>query len=206
MESLKEVLGEELYSQVEEKINSYNSDEKNKNSQVKIVNLSTGNYVGKEKFDTKETELAGVKQQLKEANATIKSYEDMDIEGIKKSAKDWEDKYNTDTKALQDKLDKQAYSNKVEKVVGGLKFTSESAKKAFTTDLIAKELKLENDNLLGFDDFVKEYKESDPGAFVAEVDPSQKKKPSFGSPTPGEEGGASELDDIMEAMGINKEK
>lgn len=206
MEFLKAILGEELYSQVEEKINSYNSGEKNKDNQVKIVNLSEGKYIGKEKFDAKETELDGVRQQLEDANATIKTYEDMDVEGIKKSVQDWQTKYDEDTKDLQDKLAKKDYDYAVEKRVEGIKFSSTSAKKAFTSDLIAKGLKLENDNLLGFDDFVKEYKEADPTAFVNEEDPGAKKKPSFGSPTPGEEGGTSELDDIMNVMGINNEK
>ena len=50
-----------------------------------------------------------------------------------------------------------------------LKFTSESAKKAFLSDLAAKKLPLQDDGkLLGFDDFVKSYKESDPGAFAPE--------------------------------------
>lgn len=206
MEFLKEVLGEDLYSQVESKISSHNSDEKNKNNQIKIANIGAGNYVEKEKLDKKITELDGVKQQLTDANATIKSYEDMDIEGIKKSAKDWEDKHKKDTEELQAKLAKKDYDHIVEKKVDGLKFSSTSAKKAFTTDLIAKELKLENDNLLGFEDFVKEYKESDPGAFEAEEDPNAKPKPSFGSPTPGSEGGSSELDDLMSVMGLKQEK
>lgn len=50
-----------------------------------------------------------------------------------------------------------------------LRFTSESAKKAFLSDLAAKKLPLQDDGkLLGFDDFVKSYKESDPGAFAPE--------------------------------------
>lgn len=50
-----------------------------------------------------------------------------------------------------------------------LRFTSESAKKAFLSDLVAKKLPLQDDGkLLGFDDFVQSYKESDPGAFAPE--------------------------------------
>lgn len=105
MEFLKQILGDELYSQLVEKINTYNSNEKNKNNQIKLVNLSEGKYVGKEKFDTKETEVAGLKEQLKNANATIKSYQDMDIDGIKQSVKNWETKYNEDTANLQKQLD-----------------------------------------------------------------------------------------------------
>ena len=197
MEFLKEVLGEDLYSQVSEKITTYNSDEKNKDKQVKIGNLASGNYVGKEKFDAKETEIAGLKEQLENANKEIQSYKDMDIDSIKKSASDWETKYNTDTKELQDKLAKKDYEYKVKEKVSGLKFTSESAKKSFIADLMAKELKLENDNILGFDDFVKEFKETDPHAFESETPP-----PQFSN---GSNSGQANLGDdsaIRKAMGL----
>lgn len=50
-----------------------------------------------------------------------------------------------------------------------LKFTSDSAKKAFLADLNAKKLPLQDDGtLLGFDDFVASYKKTDPGAFAPE--------------------------------------
>lgn len=155
-------------------------------------------------LDTVTTERDDLKTQLSNANTEIQSYKDMDVEGIKQKINDWETKYNEDTKALQEKLDKKDYDYKVKEKVSGLKFTSESAKKAFISDLTNKGLKLENDNLLGFDDFVKEYKESDPGAFVPDEDPNQKQKPQFGSSTQGEQSGSSELDDFMDVMGITK--
>lgn len=50
-----------------------------------------------------------------------------------------------------------------------LKFTSDSAKKAFLADLNAKKLPLQDDGtLLGFDDYVASYKKTDPGAFAPE--------------------------------------
>ena len=36
-------------------------------------------------------------------------------------------------------------------------------------DLSAKKLPLQGDSLLGFDDFVKTYRENDPGAFAADT-------------------------------------
>jgi hypothetical protein len=42
MEFLKELLGEELYSQIEAKINEHNGNEANKDKQIKIGNLGTG--------------------------------------------------------------------------------------------------------------------------------------------------------------------
>lgn len=127
-------------------------------------------FVSKNDFDTKNTELKGIKSQLDDANKTIQSYKDMDIEGVKKAASDWETKYNTDTQKLKDDLEAVKYGHAVEKAVSGLSFTSESAKKAFVSDLTAKQLKLEDGKLLGLEDFTKTYREADPGAFTPEDD------------------------------------
>lgn len=58
MDFLKSILGDDLYSQVESKINAYNSDEANKDKQIKIANLTSGEYISKNKFTDLETEKA----------------------------------------------------------------------------------------------------------------------------------------------------
>lgn len=145
---------------------------------VKLVNLKDGGYVGKDKFDAMQTERDGLKIQLETANTTIQSYKDMDIDGIKQSAKDWETKYNTETQKLRDKLADMEYSRTVETAVSGLKFTSAAAKKAFMADLTAKKLTAQDGKLLGLDDFVSAYKQNDPSAFASEVPAPQFVKPS----------------------------
>ena len=69
MDFLKEILGDDLYKQVETKVNSYN--ESNKEKQVKVANLSTGEYVSKNKYDALETDLNNTKTSLATANTTI---------------------------------------------------------------------------------------------------------------------------------------
>lgn len=69
MEFLKDILGDDLYNQVTTKVNSYN--ETNKDKQVKIANLSTGEYVSKSKYDTLQTDLNNTKTSLDTANTTI---------------------------------------------------------------------------------------------------------------------------------------
>ena len=56
---------------------------------IKVVDLSSGGYIAKDKFDAKETELKGVKKQLDDANIQIKSFEDQDVDGIKKKVSEW---------------------------------------------------------------------------------------------------------------------
>lgn len=111
-----------------------------------------------------------LKNQLEEANKQIQSYKGMDIEGIKRAAADWEAKHAADTKALQEQLDAATYGFGVERAVTGLKFSSTAARNQFISDLTAKKLPLQEGKLLGLEDYVKTYRESDPGAFVPEND------------------------------------
>lgn len=159
---------------------------------VKLVNLKDGGYVGKDKFDAMQTERDTFRTQLETANTTIKSYTDMDIDGIKQSAKDWETKYNTDTQKLRDKLADMEYGHTVETAVAGLKFTSTAAKKAFVADLTAKKLTVQDGKLLGLDDFVNAYKQSDPSAFASENPVPQFVKP--GTPQQRTTDGQAEVD------------
>ena len=97
---------------------------------IQVVDVKTGGYVSKEKLDAKITELDGVKQQLSDANTTIQSYKDMDIDGIKQSAKDWETKYTQETQKLTAQLAAQERTHAMDMFMGGYKFTSKPAEKA----------------------------------------------------------------------------
>ncbi|MBQ8279494.1 MAG: phage scaffolding protein [Roseburia sp.] len=71
MDFLKEVLGEELFNQVAEKINAHNGNEANKDNQIKIGNLGKGEYVGKGKYDALQELVNGKETELKSANDLI---------------------------------------------------------------------------------------------------------------------------------------
>lgn len=75
MEFLKELLGEELYKQIESKINEHNGNEANKDKQIKIGNLGTGEYVAKAKHESELEKLnallTGKTTELDTANNLI---------------------------------------------------------------------------------------------------------------------------------------
>lgn len=71
MDFLKDILGDELYKQMAEKVNAYNGDEANKDKQVKLANLATGGYVSKDKYASLETSLNGKQTELDKANELI---------------------------------------------------------------------------------------------------------------------------------------
>lgn len=102
MEFLKELLGAELFAQVESKINEHNGNEANKDKQVKIGNLGTGEYVGKGKYDalqelvnSKETELASANDLIAQLKKATK-----DDEGLQKKIGE----YDVQVAQLQEQL------------------------------------------------------------------------------------------------------
>lgn len=179
MEFLKSILGDELYSQVEAKVNEHNAAEGNKDKQVKLVNINSGDYVSKEKYVALKTQADGLDKQLKEASVEIQSYKGMDIDGIKKKAEEWEAKYNSDTQELQKKLEQQNYDFEAERYLGKYKFSSELAKKAAFADFREKKFQLQDGVFLGADDYMKQLKESNPTAFVDEEAGQQQKYQAF---------------------------
>ena len=123
-----------------------------------------------QEIDTLKTEKEGLSTQLKDANDKIKSFADVDVDKLKQEITDWETKYNTDTENLKNEISKKDYDFKLNDVVKDLQFSSNGARKAFIEDLRAKDLKFEDDKLIGYNEFLKSYKENDPDAFKKEDD------------------------------------
>lgn len=73
MEFLKELISEELYKQLETAINAHNGNEANKDKQIKIANLGTGEYVSKGKYDNLQALLDTSKGDVKTLTDTIES-------------------------------------------------------------------------------------------------------------------------------------
>lgn len=71
MEFLKEILGEELFAQLEKAINEHNGNEANKDNQIKIGNLGKGEYVAQGKYKALEDMLKGKETELTTANGVI---------------------------------------------------------------------------------------------------------------------------------------
>lgn len=71
MDFLKEILGDELYQQVETAVNAYNGNAENKDKQIKLANLGSGEYVGKGKYDNLQALLDSKTTELDSANNLI---------------------------------------------------------------------------------------------------------------------------------------
>ena len=167
MEFLKELLGEDLYSQVESKINEHNGNEANKDNQIKIGNLGKGDYVGKAKHDALQELLNGKETELKSANDLIAE--------LKKSTKGNEELqgkitgYETQVETLQAEL-------QATKIKSALKVALLSEKATdidYLTFKLEEKLKADgktlelddNENIKGWDDILSGLKTQLPNQF-----------------------------------------
>lgn len=123
---------------------------------------------------TLTAERDAARTQLGESNGKLEGYDP-----------DWK------AKAAQAQADAQAQVEKLQRSyaakeqTAALQFTSESARKAFAAELEAKALPLQDGKLLGFDDFVKQYRESDPAAFASGEKPPRFSDTATGRPAAG---------------------
>lgn len=121
MEFLKEILGEELFNQFMEKVNAHNGNEANKDNQIKLGNLGTGEYVSKLKYDDIVQQLSGKQTEIDTANGLIAE--------LKKATKGDEalqgkvTSYETQVKQLQEELKKTQLESAVKVALLGAKVT-----------------------------------------------------------------------------------
>jgi len=73
MDFLKDILGDDLFNKVVTKINDHNGNDANKEKQIKLGNLSSGEYIGKGKYDTLQNDFTSKSEELKKANELINS-------------------------------------------------------------------------------------------------------------------------------------
>lgn len=111
----------------------------------------------KQTIATLTTERDTARTQLGEANKKLEGYDPE----WKTKAEQAENNAKAQVAELQSDFAAQS-------AVSGVKFSSESAKKAFLSDLKVKNLPVQEGKLLGFDDYLANYKKTDPGAFAPE--------------------------------------
>ena len=178
---------------------------------AKFVDLTEGNYVSKNKYDSdiqdrdsqitsltdtiqaRDTDLQNLQTTLKDAG---------DIEALKTASKELgelQKKYDKETKDYQTKLSQQAYEFAVKEFANSKQFTSKAAKRDFTQAMIAKKLQFEDGKLIGAEDFATLYAKDNDDAFAKKTDP----KPQFTQSTESKEPKKLTLTQLMQMKNEN---
>lgn len=122
-----------------------------------------------------QAQLDNANEKLTDTEKALKAFDGVDAEGLKAKIKELEDANKLKDAEYQKKLEARDYKDAIEKMVADIKFSSNAAKKAFVADLEANPLQMRDGKVLGFEDYLKGVKESDPDSFVKESDDNKAK-------------------------------
>lgn len=177
MEFLKEILGEELYNQLKAKVDAYNGDESNKENQIKIGNLGSGEYVGKGKYDALQELLNGKETELSKASGLIEELKkgtkgDEDLQGKIKT-------YETENTKLQEELKETKLKSAIKVALlsekcSDVDYVSYKLSEKLKSE--GKDIELdENDSIKGWKDIIDGLKTQLPAQFETQQKADEKK-------------------------------
>lgn len=136
----------------------------------------------KEKYDKdmaqRDADLTALKKQLEESGADANK-----LSTLQENLTKLQGTYDKDKATWQKQLADQQYKFAVERKADTLKFSSKAARKVFVDSLVENPLQVKNDEIIGFDDYVKAYSKEDEGSIIlAEANQQNNDaKPKFSS-------------------------
>jgi chromosome segregation ATPase len=188
--SLKELLGEELYSQVQEKLDD----------DTELI-INDGNYIPRSRLNDKndkmemlEGQVEDVKSQLDERDTQLEQLKNdtqasdelkSRIEELENQNNQQKEEYETkiqeQDQEYQTKIEQQQFNSKLDLSLRDAQAKNPKAVKAL---LNSEEIKLDGDKLLGLEDQIKILKESDSYLFGEERIKGNPPNKGGGNPTP----------------------
>ena len=206
MEFLKAILGEELYKQIEAAINSHNGNEANKDNQIKLANLATGEYVGKGKHDALAELLKGKETELTNANNLI-----AELKKGTKGNEELQGKITNYETVVVPQIQKQLQEVREKSAVKIGLLTEKCTDVDYVTFKLMEKLKADgktlelddNDGIKGWDDLISGLKTQLPGQFEAA---GGKKFEERKLPGRQDDGGGSEPKSLAEALRMQYEE
>ena len=194
MDFLKELFGEEAltFEQLSKKVSEKG---------LKLADLSTGNYVAKKKYtddlESRDTQISELSCQIATRDNDLKTLKkqledagnDTTVADLTEKLTKLQGDYKAAKTDYEEKLRQQARKFAVTNFANEQQFSSKAAKKTFISDMLAAELKFENDKIMGANDFLETYKKENADSFVVEKPaepetPPAPGKPTFVQPTP----------------------
>ena len=130
---------------------------KAKNIEVtqEMEEILTGDFISVQEHDRKikrvEEERDKFKQDYETASETLKGFEGKDFEEITRDRDEWKAKAEQAEKDYNAKIEKRDYQDAIQELTKDLKFTSNSAKKAFLSELESNPLQMRDGKVLGFE-------------------------------------------------------
>lgn len=190
-----------------------------KEGKAKFTDLSEGRYVDRQKYEDdlakKDTEITSLNENLNTRTNDITALQEQlknagsdadKLQELTDNLSSLQAKYDADTKSLQSKLSDQAYDFAVRDFASQQKFSSTAARRYFEQSMRDKKLPMENGNIMGATDYLKEYMKENKDSFVVDTPPASNEtpKPQFTNTSTGGKGTGSSSKMSLSEMMVKK--
>lgn len=150
---LKELLGEELYNQVKEKVGD-----------SKIAIVSDGNWIPKDKFDVKINEVKDLQKQIDDRDEELEELKKVDPDELQQTISSLQEKYDTQKEEYEEKLQQQAKDFAIDSYLRDQNAKNLKAVKAL---IDVEAITYKDGKLIGIDEQVNPLKENEAYLFGA---------------------------------------
>ena len=132
---------------------------------TKLENSTSDNSNLTERLEQSQKDITELKEKLEATGEDATKIKELqtEVENLLK-------KNEEQSKQFAEAEKQREYLTSVKDAMKDLKFSSKSAEQTFINKAVEKQFASDNGKLLGFDEFVKDYKENDSGAFVEKAD------------------------------------
>ena len=131
------------------------------------------NYLTKAEHEKKigklETDRDTWKEKAETAENTLKGFDGVDLDTMKRELADWKQKAADAEKNAQAQIYERDFSDALKAELESVKFSSEAARRDVMSQIKAAELKLKDGKILGLSDLIEQIKKDDASAFVDEA-------------------------------------
>lgn len=137
-----------------------------------ITKAVAENYKTVNEFTSKVTKLEGERDSWKDQYTGVKTsldkFDGVDVDDLKAQIAEQKKKAEEAEKNANEKLAARDYADAVKANTAGIKFSSAAAQRDFESQLQSKNLPVNDGKLLGFTDFLAQYKADNEGAVLDE--------------------------------------
>lgn len=142
------------------------------------------NYKTVAEFDKKigklEAERDGLKEQYNTVSETLKSFDGVDVDGMKKQLEEAQKKAEDAEKAYNARLTEREFDDALREALNGYRFSSEYAKSAIIAEVKSKGLPMVDGKIVGLGEVMDGIKQRDADAFTSDK-PTAQFTTSFGN-------------------------
>ena len=142
------------------------------------------NYKTVAEFDKKisklEAERDGFKEQYNTVSESLKSFDGVDVDGMKKQLEEAQKKAEDAEKAFNARLTEREFDDALREALNGYRFSSEYAKSAIIAEVKSKGLPMVDGKIVGLGEVMDGIKQRDADAFTSDK-PTAQFTTSFGN-------------------------